>query len=213
MSKLSKRLMASLLVRTEADNIEQYDQRKRVLFADLAGTILEIGPGAGVNLRYVPADCRWIGIEPNERLHPHLRARADQFGIDADIRTGMSEDTDVPHASVDVVISTLVMCSVADVDQTLAETVRVLRPGGRFLFIEHVVDTINPFRRAVQKTVPYTPWRLFSDGCNPGRDLAGAIERAGFADVDIERYMHARPGIIPMVIRPHIVGVATKAIN
>ena len=118
----------------------------------------------------------------------------------------------IEDESVDVVISTLVLCSVGDLEETLREVLRVLRPGGRFVFLEHVADRPWTLRFAVQRVVPYTPWWYFSDGCNPGRRISAAIRNAGFAAVEVHDYMQEGPGIILVINRPHIYGTATKAV-
>ena len=115
-----------------------------------------------------------------------------------------------PDNHFDTVVTTTVLCSVPDIDAVLREVIRVLKPGGRFLFLEHVVDKKSGFRRFVQKTAPFTPWRYCSDGCNPGLDIGASIERAGFAEVHFDTYPQEGSGIILWVIRPHIVGKAVK---
>lgn len=190
---------------------ELYANRKQALFEGLSGRILEIGPGTGVNLQFFDRGIEWIGIEPNEAMHPYLHDKAKSLGLDVRLETGMSEQIQVADDSIDVVISTLVLCSVENVSKTLAEIMRVLKPGGRFIFLEHVADRPGTLRYAVQKIVPFTPWRYFSDGCNPGRRIGDAIKQAGFSSVDLLEYMQPGPGIIIAINRPHIQGVAVKA--
>jgi ubiquinone/menaquinone biosynthesis C-methylase UbiE len=180
------------------------------LFAGLSGTVLEIGPGTGVNLQFFGAGVAWIGIEPNQAMHPHLRKKAEALGREIKLHTGFAENTGIADDSVDFVVGTLVLCSVSDPAATLKEIKRVLKPGGRFIFLEHVADRKGTFRRVVQKTVPFTPWRFFADGCDPGRDIGATIEEAGFANVDYNRIMQEGPGIILAINRPHIFGAATK---
>ncbi len=75
-----------------------------------------------------------------------------------------------------------------------------------------MLDHEYTLRRTVQKVAPYTPWRYFSDGCNPDRDIGTAINQAGFSQVQLERYMQAGEGLILEVNSPHIYGTATKSI-
>jgi SAM-dependent methyltransferase len=197
-----------------ADEIshELYGEKKHALLGELFGHVLEIGPGTGVNLRYFSPEIKWTGVEPNEAMHPRLLAEAERLGIDVELRTGISEDFGLEKGSFDAIVSTLVLCSVGDLAETLEEIRRVLKPGGKFVFLEHVADRPWSFRWIIQKTLPFTPWRYFSDGCNPGREIGETIERAGFERVDCRRYKQDGPGIILAVNRPHIWGMAIKSL-
>jgi SAM-dependent methyltransferase len=191
-----------------ANGTERYEQivaqRKRALFSDLHGTVLEIGPGAGPNLRYYPPDATWIGVEPNLHMHPYLRQEAGRLGRAITIETGTADRLPAPDASVDAVVSTLVLCSVPDQAATLAEIRRVLKPGGRFLFIEHVAAPPGSRLRRIQGLIRPL-WSAFADGCHPDRDTGAALDAAGFKRVRYQPFNIPAP-----IIGPHIMGVATK---
>lgn len=154
-----------------------YDALKRSLLADLRGTILEIGAGRGANFGYLHPSVRWVGIEPGRRRRRLGRSRA--------VLAAVGERLPLRDASVDAVISTIVLCSVRDQDQVLAEVRRVLRPGGTFVFAEHVAAPRGTRARAWQRAVaPLT--RRFDAGCDPARETWRAIEDAGFARVELE---------------------------
>jgi ubiquinone/menaquinone biosynthesis C-methylase UbiE len=182
-------------------------ERKRALFAGLAGDVLEIGPGTGANLPFLPAGVRWVGVEPNPYMRRYLRRKAEQLGLAADLRAGSAERLDVPDGSVDTVICTLVLCSVHDVAGALREVQRVLRPGGRFVFIEHVAAPAGTRLRTVQRLVRPL-WRFIADGCTPDRETWVALERAGFASV---RYQRFRMDVPLPFVSPAIAGTATSA--
>ena len=182
-----------------------YGARKRALFADLTGSVVEIGPGTGVNLPYLPDGIHWIGLEPNPHMHEFLRPLLAKRDIDADVRPDSAQDTGLPDACADAVVSTLVLCSVPDLDATLAELHRILKPGGALFFIEHVVANEGSWLRLLQKAIKPV-WRPLADGCHPDRDTGAALQRAGFASVEYERFDTGLP-----VVSPHIMGVATKA--
>lgn len=184
-----------------------YGERKRDLLGGLGGAVVEIGPGAGVNLPYYRADVQWTGIEPNVHFHAQLRKKADRLDLDATVLGGVAEHLPVRDASADAVVSTLVLCSVDDLDATLSEIRRVLKPGGQFVFIEHVAAPDNTVLRRIQRWVRPV-WGVIADGCRPNRETARVIRAAGFADVQIERFDAAIP--LP-VVRPHIIGWATNA--
>jgi SAM-dependent methyltransferase len=199
-----QRVHARVMERGKRSYEPMVRERKRALFGDLHGTILEIGPGTGPNLAYYPRGVRWIGVEPNPHMHPYLHAEASGHGLPVELRAGTAEALPAEDGSVDAVVSTLVLCSVSDVARTLDEVRRVLRPGGRFVFVEHVAapsgTNLRRFQNAIQPL-----WTLLADGCHPNRETWTAIEGAGFADVRIE---HFRLLIGPA--GPHIAGVAVR---
>lgn len=200
-----RRWLAAQLVRLfEAADDADYREHKRLLFADLTGTVAEIGPGTGANLPYLPAGVRWIGIEPNPFMQRHLREKATQLGLPVELRTGSAEQIPLPDSSVDTVIGTLVLCSVADQAATLREVRRVLAPGGRYYFIEHVAAPRGTWLRRLQRlTCPL--WTCCLDGCHTDRETWSTIARAGFARLDLA---HFRTNRGPT--GPHIAGVARR---
>jgi len=205
-----QKLFADFMKADDDLSHEMYQDKKQGLFQPVKGKVLEIGPGTGVNFKFLAKDCIWTGIEPNPAMHPHLTQAASQHWHNSDALALVENIEQVPSLSQDFVISTLVMCSVPSVERYVHQIKRVLKPGGQYLFIEHVADKPRSVRRAIQKTAPFTPWRYFSDGCHPGRDIGPMIEHAGFSQVKITSYMQQGSGIILAINRPHIVGVAIK---
>ena len=132
------RLNAWMLAALEGYMHRKYAGVKSRLLANVPPVIVELGPGAGANFRYLPAGTRLIAVEPNRRMHDALRRRAEQCRIDLDLRELEGEALDLPSASVDFVFTSLVLCSVAKPQQVVSEVRRVLRPEGRFACIEHV---------------------------------------------------------------------------
>ncbi len=179
---------------------------KSKLFADLSGTVLEIGPGAGANFHHLPrTNVRWIGVEPNAFMKPHLAKEAQRLGVAIELRPGTAENLPAEDGTMDFVISTLVLCSVVDQERALEEVLRVLKPGGRFLFIEHVGAKRGTWLRRIQ-TLAKPLWRRMGDGCRPDRETRTALERAGFAALEVEEFASPLP-----IVRPHIAGTAVKA--
>ena len=133
-----KRIVPWLLARGNRAYEQWMAERKRRLLGGLKGVVVEIGPGAGANLPYLKGDIGWIGVEPNPYARPYLERAAREAGVAFEVRGGNAERLPVTDASADAVIGTLVLCSVADVTTALREIRRVLKPGGRFVFIEHV---------------------------------------------------------------------------
>ena len=180
--------------------------RKERVFTDLPGEIVELGSGVGANFRYLPPGTRVIAVEPNPAMHSRLRARAVRHKIELELHDVVGEQLDLPDASAEMVVSSLVLCTVPDPARVLAEIRRVLRPGGRYAFVEHVGAKDRPVLRRVQRVVR-RPWAWTFEGCSCERDLADLIASAGFASVDIEEY-HIDSPILPF--NTHVAGVATK---
>lgn len=199
---LYQRLFAHGLALGDDAQHRIYGDRKRRLFADLSGTVVEMGPGTGINLPYLPRGIRWIGVEPNPHMHRFIREVAAEQGIEVELRTATAAATGLPDACADAVISTLVLCSVPDLDAALAEVRRILKLGGRFYFIEHVAAPEGSWSRTLQHSIKPI-WRRLGDGCRPDRETARAIERAGFADVAYESFRAPLP-----VVAPHVIGIA-----
>ena len=185
---------------------------KRKLFGDLHGNILEIGPGAGPNLAYFPADAHWLGVEPNpasvqylQQAIRRLERPAENYRIDPGDAHGKILPVD--DASQDAVVCSLVLCSATRPRELMSEIVRVLKPGGRFAFIEHVAAPRGTRLRTLQNLI--TPLSiLFEDGCRPNRETWTTIFDAGFERVEIEHFQ-IKPGILGV---PFIAGWAEKAV-
>ncbi len=179
-------------------------RHKRRVFADLPQTVVELGSGVGANLRHLPPRATLVALEPNPHMHRRLRAAAERRGVRLDLRERVAEDTGLPGSSVDTVISSLVLCSVADVDAVLAEVRRILRPGGTYRFVEHVVAPEGTPTRWLQRALR-RPWGWTFEGCSCERDLAAAVRAAGFAHVDIEPYRLHTPFV---TFNTQIAGIA-----
>lgn len=178
--------------------------RKRRVFAGLPREVVEIGPGVGANLRYLPAGGALVAIEPNRYMHGRLHAAARRHSVRLDLRERTAEQTGLPDHSVDSVISSLVLCSVQDPVAVLTEIRRILRPGGTFRFVEHVVARSGTPTRAVQRILR-RPWAWTFEGCSCERDLEQSVRAAGFESVTVDRYRVHTP-FLPF--NTHIAGTA-----
>src|SRR5215204_5109667 len=177
--------------------------RRRRLLAGARGAVLEIGGGTGANLAHYRDVDRVVVTEPD----PFMRRRLDQKLAEARVPLEVSatgaEALPFPDGSFDTVVSTLVLCTVPDQESALEEVRRVLRPGGRLLFIEHV--------RAAGSTARWQDrldplWGRLHGGCHPNRDTVAAIEEAGF---EIETFESFYPPIFLSSFTPHVQGSAT----
>ncbi len=199
------RLNSWFLAAAEKPMHREYGERKLRIFGDLPKTIVELGPGSGANFRYYPRGTRVIAVEPNPMMLKRMHSKAAQHGIEIDLRHAGAEGMEVESESADLVISTLVLCSVRDPEQVLSEVRRVLKPGGRFAFLEHVAAAPGTRLRLVQDAI-HAPWHWLGEGCHLNRDTATSIEGAGFSRVELERFDGT--GHVPY--KPHISGYAIR---
>ena len=166
-------------------------ERKRALFREALRRarperVLEIGPGPGTNL-----------------AHLRLREEARKRGLALTLLPGRAEAIPLPGGSVDLVVATLVLCSVADPEKAIEEVHRVLRPGGAYLFLEHVAaPKRTPLRFLQEVATPF--FAFFGDGCHPNRETLALIQ-ARFPRVEAEAFPLPLP-----VVAPHVAGLAFK---
>ncbi|MFT4710845.1 MAG: SAM-dependent methyltransferase [Planctomycetota bacterium] len=213
---IRQNFMAWSYDRTMARYESDAGPRRTALLVDLGLRIVELGPGSGVNLKYMwdatgaAPDLEWIGVEPSAPMRERLLARAATDCPDLRLRFAEQQEgvIDIESGWADTVICTLVLCSVPDQAAVLSEAHRILKPGGRLLFMEHVAAPRGSLLRAVQIVV--TPfWTLLSDGCKLNRDTGEALRQAGFRELELVHYK-THPGAMPFFVRPHIHGSALK---
>jgi len=142
---LGKSFLGRMMVGHSNTYDKKLGDRKLSLFANLQGKVLEINPQNGSNLPYYPSNIDLIAIEPSLQMHSSLRKQAKKLGLNIDIRFGDAEWLDVEDNSVDTVVATFVLCSVPNINYTLQAILRVLKPGGRLLFIEHIAAPQGSF--------------------------------------------------------------------
>lgn len=177
-------------------------RRRAELLAGVSGRVLEIGAGTGLNLPHYPADAELVLTEPVAGMRDRLAERAAELRPDATIVAADATALPFDAGSFDVVVSTLVLCTVPDQEAALAEIRRVLRPGGRLVFIEHV--RADGGARAWAQDRLAAPWRAFADGCTCNRATVPAIRRHFEATSTRADAWRGMPGIV----RPLVVGSA-----
>jgi len=180
-------------------------ERRRALVADLEGDVLEIGPGTGLNIPHYRRARRVTLVERNPHMRDRLRRRLTEAAVPVDVVDGSAEELPFDDASFDAVVSTLVLCSVSSPDRTLHEVQRVLKPGGRFVLVEHVR---GEGARGRAQDLLSSAHRVLGAGCTPNRRTADAIRAAGFR---LEEEPFVLTGNPDPLTRPAFQGVATKA--
>lgn len=181
---------------------------RRDLLQDLWGKVLEVGAGTGLNLpHYGPAVTRLVLAEPDRHMRAKLRRKPRPAGVGhVGIVGAALEALPLADASFDAVVSTLVLCSVDDLDCALGEVRRVLRPGGRFVFLEHVADEANARVRRWQERVEPL-WKRIAGNCHLTRRTEPAIGAAGLEIQRVER--EGIPKVMALG-RPSVRGAARR---
>jgi ubiquinone/menaquinone biosynthesis C-methylase UbiE len=180
--------------------------RDRVL-AGLAGRVIEVGAGNGMNFAHYPqAVSEVVAVEPEDQLRALAADAASHAAVSVSVVAGHADDLPYEEASFDAGVASLVLCSVLDPRRSLAELHRVIRPGGELRFFEHV-RSARPLIGAFQDLV--TPvWSRAAGGCHLNRDLAADISAAGFEVVRLDRFSYRPLRLIPA--HAHILGTARR---
>lgn len=182
-------------------------ERRRALLAGAHGRVLELGAGTGLNVALYPDGLEALVLsEPSPHMAQRLRSRLAAAGRDAEVVQAPAERLPLPDSSFDTVVATLVLCTVEDVAATLREVTRVLRPGGRLLFVEHVRSE-DPARARWQDRLE-RPWGFFGAGCHPNRDTLAMLASSPLELADVE---HGKLRKAPPIVRPLVQGSAVRA--
>ncbi|KAH3849287.1 putative methyltransferase-like protein 7A [Dreissena polymorpha] len=184
-------------------SVHNYQQAKN---RDLS--ILEVGAGSAANLQFFPVNTELTCLDPNTNFVGYIKSNLEKCNkvVSAEIVQGYAEDMPFKSDTFDVVVSTLVLCSVKDVEKSLREIKRVLKPGGMFVFLEHVADQPKTFIWYSQRFMNPLH-RTFADGCETMRNTDQVIANAGFKKVNIDNF---KAKGLPFWLRPCIVGTASK---
>ncbi len=182
-------------------------EHRRRLLSGLQGSVIEVGAGEGSSFGLYPsAVTDVLAVEPDDYLRGLAEQRAASVSVPVVVVAGSAEHLPAPSAGADVVVCSLVLCSVEDQGKALAEIYRVLRPGGTLAFYEHV-RSHRRWIAAVEDAL--TPgWQRFAGGCHPNRDTLEAITAAGFQVQDNERF-----GFAPQLLAPPVAHILGRAVR
>jgi ubiquinone/menaquinone biosynthesis C-methylase UbiE len=201
---LRARVIAALYDRMgAAAEREGLAARRRELLAPAHGRVLEVGAGTGLNLEHYPDGIEeLVLVEPERAMVRKLEQRLREMRLHAHIVEAGAEALPFPDDRFDTVVCTLVLCSVGDPRRSLEELRRVLRPGGSFLFLEHVRSGDPRTTRLQDRINPV--WRFVSNGCNCNRPTLSLIETS-FSVNEVVRGEIPRA---PRILRPLVSGRA-----
>ena len=181
--------------------------QRESLLSHAAGRVLEIGAGTGANLPLYGAHVDSLTVtEPSAPMAKRLERRASEQARPVEIVRAPAEKLPFEDDQFDVAVSTLVLCTVADQARSLAELRRVLKPGGRLLFIEHVRSDEPRLARWQDRFNGFN--KVMGQGCNCNRSTVDAILAAGFTIDELE---HSRLAKAPPFVRPLVVGTASPS--
>ncbi|KAA0225527.1 MAG: class I SAM-dependent methyltransferase [Chloroflexi bacterium CFX7] len=178
MGRSGHRLFAAALDFTSRHESRGERATREAVVAGAHGQVLEIGFGVGPNWAYLPEGVRYAGIDPDPFMMKRARRHAAERGLRLELLRAGAERMPFADATFDTVFTTLTFCTIAGVPRALAEVRRVLRPGGEFLFWEHVRPERGLKGRLFDAVTP--AWRRVGGGCYPNRRTADAISAAGF---------------------------------
>lgn len=185
-------------------------EHRRELLAGLAGRVIEIGAGNGLNFAHYPDSVtEVVAVEPEAYLRDKALEAATQADVPVTVVAGTAEQLPAETADFDAAVTSLVLCSVHDQGQALGEAHRVVRPGGELRYYEHVQADASALRRA-QEVADRTIWPKVAGGCHAARDTRTAIVDAGF-EIEEERRFAFKPCALAFLTAPHILGRARRA--
>lgn len=211
--KISRPVFSRVYLRSsEAMERNGGAEHRQRLLADLAGRVVEVGAGNGLNFAHYPPEVTEVmAVEPEPRLRSAAGAAAGSAPVPVKVVDGLADAIPAPAGAFDAGVASLVLCSVDDQAQALAELYRVIRPGGQLRFYEHVVAERAGVLRRVQKVADATVWPRLAGGCHTSRDTLAAITAAGFVVEELDRFRF--PPRPPQPAAPHVLGRAIRPVD
>jgi ubiquinone/menaquinone biosynthesis C-methylase UbiE len=161
---------------------------RREVLSEVDGEILEIGFGTGLNLEHYPERVGHLtAVDPGIGMSRLARRRIARSRIGVDLRVQTAEELPFEDGSFDCVVSTWTLCSIPEVDRAMSEVFRVLKPGGRYVFLEHGLSDYPGVQRWQHRLTPLQ--RRLADGCRLDLDVEALIREGPFRDLRIERFL------------------------
>jgi ubiquinone/menaquinone biosynthesis C-methylase UbiE len=182
------------------------EEKRREVLSRARGRTLEIGAGTGINLEhYGPEVTELVLSEPDPHMMRQLERKVAGSERPVEVVKAPAEELPFEDASFDTVTLVYVLCTVPDPEGGLAEIARVLKPGGRLLFIEHVRAPDEGLARWQDRL--HGPWRVFANGCHCNRDTLATIEASSLQPEEVGRGEIPK---VPPLVRPMVAGAARR---
>ncbi|HEY6625799.1 MAG TPA: class I SAM-dependent methyltransferase, partial [Ignavibacteriaceae bacterium] len=164
--------------------------RKSILSKITEEEILEIGFGTGINLKFYPPNIKKIiGVDANGGMLQQAHKKINEK-IEIELINQSSESLPFPDNSINAIVSTYTLCSIKEIISALKEMYRVLKPGGRYYFLEHGLADNPKTQKWQHRLNPFQ--NIWADGCNLNRDMKSLIEKAGFNIIEMKNYYMKR---------------------
>ncbi|NJM22422.1 MAG: class I SAM-dependent methyltransferase [Richelia sp. RM2_1_2] len=185
-----------------------FSKYRQEVLAEVEGEVLEIGFGTGLNLSYYPEEIqKIITIDNNPGVHKLAQKRIEKSRITVDNRILSGENLPMADNTFDSVVSTLTLCSIEKVEQAVKEIYRVLKPGGKFFFIEHGLSNETDIQTWQNRLTPIQ--KIIGDGCHLNRNIRSIVEQQ-FQQVNLEEfYLEKTPKVAGYMYK----GVAIKEVK
>jgi ubiquinone/menaquinone biosynthesis C-methylase UbiE len=179
-------------------------QRRAALLGQARGRVLELGAGTGLNLPYYPDHLEELVLtEPSPPMVARLERRAKQSETATSVMAAEAEQLPFEDDRFDTVVSTLVLCTVDEPQRAIDEIARVLRPGGKLLFLEHVRAETPRLARWQDRL--HRPWHAFAAGCNANRATVDMLRES---PLRVEAVENDRWSWMPALVHPLAIGTA-----
>ncbi|MEX2016439.1 MAG: class I SAM-dependent methyltransferase [Candidatus Hydrogenedentales bacterium] len=185
---------------------EDMEEQRRLVLSEAKGEVFEIGFGTGLNLRHYPATVTRVTVaDKNPAMHKIAQRRIAESPLEVEHHVMDGQELPLDDASFDNVVCTFTLCSIPDVSKALSELRRILRPGGKLLFIEHGLADDAKLQRWQHRLTPLQ--KMIGDGCRLNRNIGEIIRDARFRIAQLDNfYMPNEPRLFGYIYR----GVAVK---
>ena len=188
------------------DSPQINEGRKNILSKIAEEEILEIGFGTGINLKFYPDNVKkLIGVDSNNGMLKQAQKKINNGRFEIELINQSSESLTFPDNSINAVASTYTLCSIKEINAALKEIYRVLKPSGKYYFLEHGLADNSKTQKWQHRLNPIQ--NIWADGCNLNRDMKSLITDAGFKIIELKNYYMQRD---PKIVGYMYEGIAVK---
>ncbi|MFW6295978.1 MAG: class I SAM-dependent methyltransferase [Halothece sp.] len=183
-----------------------FDQYRQQILSEVSGKVLEIGFGTGLNLSYYPSSLeKLVTVDPNPGMNSLAQKRIQNSSVEVENRVLSGEKLPMEANTFDAVVSTWTLCSIPNVEQALSEIHRVLKPQGKFYFIEHGLSHEPKIKKWQHRLTPIQ--KKIGDGCHLDRNIEQLVKEH-FDSVEVNKFYDPNS---PKIAGYMYQGIATKS--